>query len=123
MGKMAKSEEEWRKELSPELYHMLRQRGTERPGSHEYDQFYPKSGYFSCAGCGLPLYSASSKFKSSCGWPVFDKCYHSEDLGCHVGTRPDGTGYLEIVCPNCGGHLGHVFFDSHTAQNPNGERH
>merc|ERR1712050_643310 len=101
---MAKTEEEWSKELSPELYHMLRQRGTEDSGSHEYDKFYPKSGYFSCAGCGLPLYSASSKFKSSCGWPVFDKCYHSEDIGCHVGTRPDGTGYLEIMCPNCGGH-------------------
>jgi len=120
---MAKAEEEWKKELGPELYRILRQRGTEYPGSHEYDQFYPTSGYFSCAACNLPLYSASSKFRSNCGWPVFDSCYHSADMGCHVGTRPDGSGALEIVCPNCGGHLGHVFFDSHTEQNPNGERH
>lgn len=123
IGKIQESDEEWSKKLDPKVYNILRGRGTERPGSHEYDQFYPEAGYFSCAGCGLPLYSASSKFKSNCGWPVFDMCYHSEDLGCHVCTRPDGTGSLEILCPKCSGHLGHVFFDSFTADNPNGERH
>jgi peptide-methionine (R)-S-oxide reductase len=118
-----KSEPDWKKELGPELYYILRERGTERPGSHEYDQFYPEVGYFGCAGCGLPLYSAQSKFRSNCGWPVFDKCYHSDQIGCHVCTRPDGTGSLEILCPKCSGHLGHVFFDSFTKDNPNGERH
>mmetsp|Transcript_133928 Transcript_133928/g.250551 ORF Transcript_133928/g.250551 Transcript_133928/m.250551 type:complete len:355 (+) Transcript_133928:65-1129(+) len=120
---LSKSDDEWRKELDPQIYRILRKRGTEMPGSHEYDQFYPEKGHFACAGCGLPLYSASSKFKSNCGWPVFDKCYHSEEMGCHVGTRPDGSGSLEIVCPKCSGHLGHVFFDSFSEENPNGERH
>jgi peptide-methionine (R)-S-oxide reductase len=120
---LGKSEEEWKEELRPEVYRILRQRGTEMPNSHEYNQFYPTVGHFSCAGCGLPLYSASSKFRSNCGWPVFDKCYHSEEIGCHVCTRPDGTGSLEILCPRCSGHLGHVFFDSFTKENPNGERH
>jgi peptide-methionine (R)-S-oxide reductase len=123
VSKLAKSDEDWRKDLDPTLFRILRQRGTERPGSHEYDQFYPEVGYFTCAGCALPLYSASSKFKSSCGWPVFDRCYHSEEFGSHVACRSDGSGCLEIYCPKCGGHLGHVFFDAVTKQNPNGERH
>lgn len=121
--KLKKTEAEWRKELGPEAYRVLRQRGTEPPGSHEYDKFHPESGHFACGACELPLYSAESKFQSSCGWPVFDKCYHSEENGCHVGTRPDGTGSLEIFCPRCGSHLGHVFFDAHSKANPNGERH
>jgi peptide-methionine (R)-S-oxide reductase len=123
VSKLMKSEDEWRRELSPQLYRMLRERGTEMPHSHEYDQFYPDKGHFTCAGCDLPLYSAASKFQSSCGWPVFNKCYHSKEWGTHVGTRSDGSGSLEIYCPNCGGHLGHVFFDSHSEENPNGERH
>jgi len=98
VSKLLKSEDEWKKELTPTVYRILRQRGTERPGSHKYDQYYPELGYFSCAGCGLPLYSASSKFQSTCGWPVFDKCYHSEEWGTHVGTRADGSGSLEIYC-------------------------
>jgi len=110
-------------ELGPSLYRILRQRGTEMPHSHEYNQFQPETGYFACAGCGLPLFSAASKFQSNCGWPVFDKCFHSEDIGCHVATRPDGSGSLEILCPKCSGHLGHVFFDAFSEKNPNGERH
>lgn len=121
--RLEKTEEEWMKELGAEKYRLLRQRGTEPPGSHEYDQYYPERGYFACGACKLPLYSAESKFKSSCGWPVFDRCYHSEETGCHVGTRPDGSGSLEIYCPECGSHLGHVFFDAHSETNPNGERH
>jgi len=121
--KLKKSEEEWRKELNPRLYQVLRQQGTEPPGSHEYDKWMPKDGYFACGGCGLPLYSASSKFRSSCGWPVFDKCYFSKDAGgCHVGTKPD-FGSLEIICNRCDSHLGHVFFDAFSPSNPNGERH
>mmetsp|Transcript_62690 Transcript_62690/g.117274 ORF Transcript_62690/g.117274 Transcript_62690/m.117274 type:complete len:318 (+) Transcript_62690:28-981(+) len=120
---MDKSDEEWKDTLSPEKFRILRRRGTERPGSHEYDKFLPETGHFSCAGCGLPLYSASSKFASNCGWPVFDKCYASEDVGQHVVGQPDGTGALEIVCARCGSHLGHVFYDSVTETNPNGERH
>lgn len=120
---VVKDEAQWKAQLGPEAYRILRQRGTERPNSHEYNKFLPKAGHFACAGCGLPLYSASSKYASSCGWPVFNRCYHSEEVGCHVGTRSDGTGSLEIFCPRCNSHLGHVFFDSFSESNPNGERH
>lgn len=121
--KMTKSEKQWAEELGPKQYHILRRQGTESPGSHEFSVWMPKQGHFACAGCGLPLYSADSKFKSSCGWPVFDKCYYSEDAGgCHVGIKPD-MGSYEIVCSRCDSHLGHVFFDSFSAKNPNGERH
>ncbi|CAE7216949.1 MSRB3, partial [Symbiodinium pilosum] len=111
---LEKSDEEWMSSLDAQKFRILRRRGTEPPGSHEYDKFLPKAGHFSCAGCGLPLYSASSKFASNCGWPVFDKCYASEDMGQHVMGQPDGTGALEIVCTRCGSHLGHVFYDSVT---------
>lgn len=120
---LQKSDEEWQSALDAERFRILRRRGTEMPGSHEYDKFLPKAGYFSCGGCGLPLYSAGSKFASTCGWPVFDKCYSSKDLGQHVLGQPDGTGSLEIVCSRCGSHLGHVFYDAISETNPNGERH
>jgi peptide-methionine (R)-S-oxide reductase len=118
-----KSDEEWRNILDSRQYRILRQSGTEPPGSSKYDRFLPKEGHFQCGGCGLPLYSASSKFASSCGWPVFDRCYYSEDAGgCHVGTVKEFGG-LEIVCNRCRSHLGHVFFDAFGPANPNGERH
>eukprot|EP00931_Biecheleriopsis_adriatica_P124132 TRINITY_DN9922_c0_g1_i1.p1 TRINITY_DN9922_c0_g1~~TRINITY_DN9922_c0_g1_i1.p1 ORF type:complete len:334 (-),score=73.79 TRINITY_DN9922_c0_g1_i1:130-1131(-) len=120
---VTKSNEEWTSELSQAAFRVLRQRGTEPPNSHEYNTFLPEKGYFGCAGCGLPLYSASSKYASSCGWPVFNKCYFSDDVGCHVGTRTDGSGSLEIFCPRCNSHLGHVFFDAFSETNKNGERH
>jgi len=120
---LQKSNADWQTELGSEKFKILRLRGTEAPGSHPYDQFLPETGHFSCAGCGLPLYSAASKFASQCGWPVFDKVYESGDVGQHVRGRPDGSGSLEIICTRCGGHLGHVFYDSVTATNPNGERH
>merc|ERR1712136_386216 len=97
---LSKPEETWRDELDFQRYNCLRRRGTEPPGSSEYDQFYPEKGHFGCGACSLPLYSASSKFKSSCGWPVFSRCYHSEEIGCHVATRSDGSGSLEILCQN-----------------------
>lgn len=120
---LAKDEAEWKKSLNAQQFRILRQRGTERPGSHEYDKFLPKTGHFACGGCGLPLYSASSKYASTCGWPVFDKIYESAEMGQHVLGRPDGSGVLEIVCQRCGSHLGHVFYDAVSETNPNGERH
>lgn len=69
------TEADWKAKLTREEYHVLRQKGTERAGTGEYDNFYPKSeSFFACRGCGNPLYSAESKFKSGCGWPAFDKC-------------------------------------------------
>eukprot|EP00747_Dinoflagellata_sp_TGD_P164143 gnl/TRDRNA2_/TRDRNA2_183658_c0_seq1.p2 gnl/TRDRNA2_/TRDRNA2_183658_c0~~gnl/TRDRNA2_/TRDRNA2_183658_c0_seq1.p2 ORF type:complete len:162 (-),score=13.36 gnl/TRDRNA2_/TRDRNA2_183658_c0_seq1:574-1059(-) len=115
-----KSEDEWRKQLGPKVYRILRQQGTEPPRSHEYDKAAPKQGVFRCAGCNHPLYTANAKFRSSCGWPCFDQVIYSKEHGCHVGTQSDGGG-IEIICNNCGGHLGHVFYGEGCT--PNDERH
>mmetsp|Transcript_5246 Transcript_5246/g.10719 ORF Transcript_5246/g.10719 Transcript_5246/m.10719 type:complete len:150 (-) Transcript_5246:52-501(-) len=69
------TDEDWKQVLSPEEFRVLREKGTERAGTGEYDKMYPVKGHFKCAGCGNPLYSAQSKFNSGCGWPAFDKCY------------------------------------------------
>jgi len=105
--KVVKSEAEWRAELTPQQYQVLRQKGTEPPRTGKYDKFYPKEGYFVCAGCRNPLYSAAAKFDSGCGWPAFDKCYKGS-----VRTEIDGSLFMrriEILCAKCDGHLGHVF--------------
>mmetsp|Transcript_598 Transcript_598/g.1077 ORF Transcript_598/g.1077 Transcript_598/m.1077 type:complete len:144 (+) Transcript_598:2195-2626(+) len=107
MEKVVKSEDEWRSQLSSEEFHVLREKGTERARSGEYDKMYPTSGYFECRACGNPLYSAKSKFNSGCGWPAFSECY----IG-GIKTNIDNTfgmRRVEIVCARCDGHLGHVF--------------
>lgn len=88
-------------------FYILRQKGTEPGGSGKLDSFYPPAGTFVCAGCGNPLYSASAKFKSGCGWPSFD----DEIPGSVERTVDDTMGMrrTEITCAKCGGHLGHVF--------------
>ena len=101
-------ESEWRAQLTPFEYKVLREKGTE-PRGGEYDGFYPKAGegHFVCRGCKNPLYSAEAKFKSGCGWPAFDKCYKGG-----VKTIEDnsyGMRRIEILCARCDGHLGHVF--------------
>jgi len=118
--KVEKTDEEWRKELRPEVFRILRQQGTERPRSSEYDQMYPSEGHFKCGGCGHPLYTSDGKFKSNCGWPCFDRVVHTEEGGCHVRVQAHG-GQYEIVCNNCGGHLGHVFYGERCTEN--NERH
>lgn len=120
---LAKTDADWQKELGSHKFRILRNRGTEPPGSHEYDRFLPEAGHFSCGACQLPLYSAASKYASNCGWPVFNKIYASQKYGQHVVSQPDGTGALEIVCKCCGSHLGHVFYDDVSSTNLNGERH
>jgi peptide-methionine (R)-S-oxide reductase len=102
-----KSDAAWKEELSPERYYVLREKGTERPGTGEYNKFYPKEGHFVCGGCGQPLYSAQAKFDSGCGWPAFDRIVDGA-----VVTQTDtslGMRRVEIMCGGCGGHLGHVF--------------
>ena len=114
----AKSEEEWRAELSRDEYRMLRQQGTEAPRKGEYFSFFPTAGYFACRACKYPLYSAASKF-ADCGWDAFDKCYYTGNKS-HVGVRHDGMG-IEIICNGCASHLGHVFYgERHTSTD---ERH
>lgn len=101
------TDKQWKAKLSALEYHVLREKGTERPGTGEYDRFYPSEGHFVCAACGNPLYSAESKFKSGCGWPAFDRCYEGS-----IKTVVDnsfGMRRVEIMCGNCEGHLGHVF--------------
>jgi len=115
---ISKSEAEWASELSRDEYQCLRQAGTEAPGRGEYFGFFPKQGYFACRACMHPLYSSTSKFKD-CGWDAFDQCYYTGDK-CHVGVQADFQG-LEIICNNCGSHLGHVFYGEN--QTPTSERH
>jgi len=102
------SEKEWKEKLTPEEYHILREKGTERPFTGKYDKFY-KDGTYKCAGCGTDLFSSSSKYDSGCGWPAFyesipEKIEEFED-------NSFGMKRIEITCENCGGHLGHVFND------------
>ena len=102
------TEEEWKKKLTPEEFHILRGKGTERPFTGEYDKFY-EDGTYKCAGCGTELFTSSSKYDSGCGWPAFyeampEKIQESAD-------NSFGMTRVEITCENCGGHLGHVFND------------
>jgi len=116
---LKKSEDEWRSLLTDFEFQVLRMKGTEPAGTGEYDKFYPKDGYFACRACGAPLYSAASKFNSGCGWPAYDKCYR-DSVAVEIDTS-FGMKRIEILCNNCGGHLGHVFEGEQLT--PTNERH
>jgi len=106
---VVKSDTEWRELLSPEVYHVLREKGTERPFSGRYVGFKEK-GVFSCAGCGQELFDSDTKFDSGTGWPSFWAPV-SPDA---VVLMPDDSLLMhrtEVQCSRCGGHLGHVFND------------
>ncbi len=103
-----KTEAEWRAILSPEAFRVLRQHGTERPRSSPLDR-EKRPGTFACAGCGTPLFEASTKFDSGTGWPSFFRPIEGA-----VATRTDRSFFMtrtEVHCATCGGHLGHVFPD------------
>ncbi|GAA5839657.1 hypothetical protein JCM3766R1_000933 [Sporobolomyces carnicolor] len=102
-----KSDDEWRLQLTPEQFRILRQKGTERPGTGEYDKHYPTKGTYNCAGCDTPLYTAEQKFDSGCGWPAFFDAIPGA-LRSEVD-RSFGTVREEILCANCGAHQGHTF--------------
>ncbi len=107
--KVIKPEEEWRKELTPEQYRILRQKGTERPFTGEYNDIKAK-GVFRCAACGAALFSSDAKFASGSGWPSFYKPLAEEN----VATETDlshGMRRVEVLCAKCDSHLGHVFDD------------
>jgi peptide-methionine (R)-S-oxide reductase len=109
MTKVQKTEEQWRTELDPERYHVLRERGTEAPFSGEYDRTFER-GTYRCAGCGTELFRSETKYDSGCGWPAF---YAPAGEGA-VDEETDTTYGMvrtEVTCSNCGGHLGHVFPD------------
>ena len=103
---MQKTDDEWRKTLTPDQFQVLRKHGTEPAGSSALNH-EKRSGMFKCAGCGEPLFSADTKFESGTGWPSF-----TAPLDQAVGTSTDRSLFMtrdEVHCAQCGGHLGHVF--------------
>lgn len=113
-NKVNKTEEEWKKILSPEQYHILREKGTERPGTGEYNK-HKEAGTYACAACGTELFTSEQKFDSHCGWPSFDNNIAGGDRVKQIPDFSHGMIRTEIVCANCGGHLGHIFDDGPTA--------
>jgi len=116
-SKTNKSEEEWRKTLTPEEFHVLREKGTERPFTGKYVD-HKKKGTYVCAGCGKELFSSDTKFDSGTGWPSFWTPISEDNLE----MKPDnslGMRRTEVLCSQCGGHLGHVFNDG---PKPTGQR-
>jgi len=115
---MKKSEKEWKEKLSPEEYHVLREKGTEAPFSGKYVKFN-KEGKFVCKACENELFESGTKFNSGCGWPSF---YNAKKGA--VRFREDlshGARRTEVICARCGSHLGHVFPDA--PQTPTGKRY
>ncbi len=109
MEKIKKTEEQWRAELTPEQYHVLREKGTERPFTGEYDHVFD-SGTYHCAGCGAELFSSEAKYDSGCGWPAFYAPAAEDNVDEETDTS-FGMVRTEVMCAACGGHLGHVFPD------------
>lgn len=118
MEKIKKNEEQWQQELTPEQYHVLREKGTERPFTGELLDNH-KEGVYKCAACGTELFSSDAKFDSGSGWPSF---YEPLNAG-NIEEESDssyGMRRTEILCARCEGHLGHVFEDG---PNPTGLRY
>lgn len=106
------TEQEYKDKLTAEQYHILREKGTERPFTGKFNTHYDK-GIYTCAACDSELYKSDQKFDSGCGWPSFD----DEIEGAIERKRDTTHGMIrtEIMCANCGSHLGHVFDDGPTA--------
>src|SRR3974377_702463 len=105
-AKIEKSEEQWRKELSPEQYRVLRKKGTERPFTGEYESVLTP-GVYKCAGCGQELFLSDTKFDAGCGWPSFYQPAGEDKIDAHQGNNLGMRGVEGTFLP-CGGHLGHV---------------
>ena len=107
--KIEKTEEEWRQTLTPEQYHVLREKGTERPFTGEYADTHD-DGMYRCAGCGNPLFNSGTKYESGSGWPSFYEPVGKDAVETETD-RKFGMKRTEVLCAKCGGHLGHVFPD------------
>jgi peptide-methionine (R)-S-oxide reductase len=109
MGRIDKTDEEWKALLTEEQYRVTRKSGTEAPFSGEYEQ-HRDEGQYLCVCCGHSLFGSESKFNAGCGWPSF----HSELEEANIVQRPDsslGMSRIELLCRNCDAHLGHIFPD------------
>lgn len=109
---MEKSDQEWKAQLTPEEYFVLREKGTERPFTGEYNVHF-EEGVYNCRACEAPLFTSDSKFDSHCGWPSFDAGIASGAIVEKLD-KTHGMVRTEILCAKCGGHLGHVFNDGPT---------
>jgi peptide-methionine (R)-S-oxide reductase len=118
VDRIEKSAEEWQKELTPEQYRVLRQKGTERAFTGEYNDA-KEPGVYRCAGCGTPLFDAETKYDSGSGWPAFYAPVSEENVRLETDTS-HGMRRTEVMCSACGGHLGHVFPDG---PRPTGQRY
>lgn len=116
--KIIKSAAEWRDELTPEEYRILRQKGTEAPFTGKYDEFFD-TGTYLCAACGQDLFTSDAKYNSGCGWPAFYEPAEKDRVQYKKDTT-HGMIRTEVLCSRCGGHLGHVFNDG---PRPTGQRY
>ena len=117
--KVTKSEAEWRAQLNPQEYHVLREAGTERPWTGEYVDT-KTTGVYRCRACNAELFRSDTKFDSHCGWPSFWQPSDSDNVILRED-RTLGMRRTEVLCGNCGSHLGHVFDDA--PQTPTGDRY
>jgi len=106
--KIVKSEEEWKKQLSPEAFHVCRQHGTEAPFSGKYNDF-KRDGFYRCTCCNAPLFTSDTKFNSGTGWPSYFEAI--EDSIVEIKDNSHGMIRIEVRCAQCDAHLGHVFPD------------
>jgi len=107
--KVNKTDEEWKEDLTEEQYYVTRQKGTERPFTGKYHD-HKEKGMYKCVGCGQELFHSDTKFESGTGWPSFYKPADESKIG-EEADRSFGMTRTEVVCNNCGAHLGHVFPD------------
>lgn len=117
MAEVSKTEEQWREELSPDQFEVLRRKATEAPFTGKYVDT-KDDGTYKCAGCGAELFGSDTKFDSGSGWPSFTEPKNLENVELHED-RSHFMVRTEVVCKKCGGHLGHVFDDG---PGPNGKR-
>lgn len=118
MEKINKSEEEWKKELTDEQYHVLREKGTERPWTGALLE-NKETGVYECAACGNELYSSETKYESGSGWPSFWDPIRAEAVE-FIKDKSFGMVRTEVTCGKCGSHLGHIFPDG---PEPSGQRY